>query len=45
MLEALDGEMEEGRAHFEQRVELRVRESRDFLAEELVRVARLRGMK
>jgi hypothetical protein len=45
VLEALEAEVEEGRSHFEQRVELRVRESRDFLAEEVVRVARLRGMK
>jgi hypothetical protein len=45
VLGALEAEMEEGRGHFEQRVELRVRESRDFLAEEMVRVARLRGMK
>jgi CheY-like chemotaxis protein len=45
VLEVLEAEVEEGRGHFEQRVELRVRESRDFLAEELVRVARLRGMK
>jgi CheY-like chemotaxis protein len=41
VLEALEAEVEEGRSHFE----LRVRESRDFLAEEVVRVARLRGMK
>jgi predicted Zn finger-like uncharacterized protein len=45
VLEALAGEVKEGRSHFDQRVELRVRESRDFLAEEVVRVARLRGMK
>jgi CheY-like chemotaxis protein len=45
VLEALEAEVEEGRSHFEQRVELRVRESRDFLADEIVRVARLRGMK
>jgi hypothetical protein len=45
VLEALESEVEEGRSHFEQRVELRVRQSRDFLAEEVVRVARLRGMK
>jgi len=44
VLEALDAELEEGRSHFVQRVDLRVRESRDFLAEEVVRVARLRGM-
>jgi predicted Zn finger-like uncharacterized protein len=45
VLEVLEAEMEEGRSHFEQRVKLRLRESRDFLAEEIVRVARLRGMK
>jgi hypothetical protein len=45
VLEALEAEVDEGRSHFEQRVEPRVRESRDFLAEEIIRVARLRGMK
>jgi predicted Zn finger-like uncharacterized protein len=45
VLEVLEAEMEEARGHFDQRVELRVRESRDFLVEEIVRVARLRGMK
>jgi predicted Zn finger-like uncharacterized protein len=45
VLEAMGAEMEEGRAHFRERVPERVRERRDFLAEELLRVARLRGMK
>jgi CheY-like chemotaxis protein len=44
VVEALDGEMEEARAHFCQRIDAGVRESRDFLAEELLRVARKRGM-
>ena len=44
-LEALDAELDEGRAHFRERIPERVRERRDFLGEELVRVARARGMK
>jgi hypothetical protein len=44
VVEALDGEMEEARAHFCQRIDAGVRESRDFLVEELLRVARKRGM-
>jgi hypothetical protein len=36
-------ELEEGRAHFRERIPERVRERRDFLGEELLRVARLRG--
>jgi hypothetical protein len=44
VVEALDSEMEEARAHFCQRIDARVRESRDFLVEELVRVAQKRGM-
>jgi hypothetical protein len=36
-------ELEEGRAHFRERISERVRAQRDFLGEELVRVARLRG--
>jgi hypothetical protein len=44
VIEALDGEMEEARAHFRQRIDAGVRESRDFLSEELLRVARQRGM-
>jgi len=39
VLEAMDGELEEGRALFAQRVDARVREERDFLADELRRVA------
>jgi hypothetical protein len=45
VLEAMEGDMQEGRALFVQRIDPRVRESRDFLAEELLRVARQRGMK
>jgi len=41
---AMAAEMEEGRAHFRERIAERIRERRDFLGEELVRVARLRGM-
>jgi hypothetical protein len=36
-------EMEEGRAHFRERISERVRGQKDFLGEELARVARLRG--
>jgi hypothetical protein len=44
VLEALRDELQEGRALFRERIDPRVREERDFLAEELVRVARARGM-
>jgi predicted Zn finger-like uncharacterized protein len=43
VLEAMSIEMEEGRAHFRERIPERVRERKDFLGEELLRVARLRG--
>jgi hypothetical protein len=45
VLEAMEGDMQEGRALFIQRIDAGVRESRDFLADELLRVARQRGMK
>ncbi|HYB11870.1 MAG TPA: hypothetical protein VEG67_00270, partial [Myxococcota bacterium] len=45
VLEMLDPDLEEGRALFRQRIDARVREERDHLAEELVRVARTRGMR
>jgi predicted Zn finger-like uncharacterized protein len=45
VVEAMAAEMEEGRAHFRERIAERIRERKDFLGEELVRVARLRGMK
>ena len=41
--EVLSAEMEEGRSHFMQRVDPRVRDERDFLNEELLRVARSRS--
>jgi predicted Zn finger-like uncharacterized protein len=43
--QAFDAEMQEGRGHFAQRIDARVRETRDFLTEELLRVARARGMR
>jgi predicted Zn finger-like uncharacterized protein len=43
-LEALSNELEEGRALFRERIDARIREERDFLADELARVARTRGM-
>ena len=45
VVEMLDPDLEEGRALFRQRIDARVREERDHLAEELVRVARTRGMR
>lgn len=45
VIEALEAELEEGRALFRERVEAPVRELRDFLSDELLRVARTRGMK
>ena len=44
VIELLDTELDEGRGLFEQRVAPELRTGRDFLAEELVRVARSRGM-
>ena len=44
VVELLAAELDEGRSLFESRVEPKLRETRDFLAEELVRVARARGM-
>ena len=43
--ESFESEMQEGRGHFAQRIDARVREMRDFLGEELLRVARARGMR
>jgi len=40
----MDGEIEEGRVLFAQRIPEHVREERDFIVEELLRVARERGM-
>jgi predicted Zn finger-like uncharacterized protein len=42
VLAAMDSELEEGRGLFAQRIDARVRESRDFLTEEMLRVARMR---
>jgi hypothetical protein len=44
VLEALEGDMADGRAHFASRVPEHVRNSRDFLADELIRVAKSRGL-
>jgi len=43
-VEALRDELEEGRALFRERIDARIREERDYLADELERVARSRGM-
>ena len=45
VIEALEAEIAEGRGLFQQRVGASLREERDFLSDELVRVARMRGMK
>jgi predicted Zn finger-like uncharacterized protein len=42
VLAAMDNDLEEGRGLFAQRIDARVRESRDFLTEEMLRVARMR---
>jgi CheY-like chemotaxis protein len=42
VLAAMDSELHEGRGLFAQRIDARVRESRDFLIEEMLRVARMR---
>ena len=42
--EAMTAELAEGRSLFVGRVDSRVRDQRDFLVEELLRVARERGM-
>jgi CheY-like chemotaxis protein len=42
VLAAMDNELEEGRDLFAQRIDARVRGSRDFLEEEMLRVARMR---
>jgi hypothetical protein len=45
VIASFESEMQEGRGHFAQRIDARVREQRDFLGEELLRVARARGMR
>ncbi len=42
-VEALAAEISEGRAHFDKRIDAPVRETKDFLGEEILRVARNRG--
>jgi hypothetical protein len=42
--QTMDHEIEEARALFRDRIDERVREERDYIVEELVRVARERGM-
>ena len=44
VVEAMDDQIEEGRVLFAQRIDERVRAERDFIVEELLRVARERGM-
>ena len=44
MARAMTPELDEGRALFEQRIDAQVRGQTDFLMEELLRVARARGM-
>ncbi len=41
---AMSGDLDEGRSLFAQRIDARVRESRDFLTEELLRVAEMRRL-
>jgi predicted Zn finger-like uncharacterized protein len=43
VVEALDGDLAEGRHLFQERIDARVRSERDYLAEELLRVAQSRG--
>jgi predicted Zn finger-like uncharacterized protein len=45
VVEALDGDLSEGRHLFQERIDARVRGERDFLADELLRIAKQRGMK
>jgi predicted Zn finger-like uncharacterized protein len=45
VVEALDGDLAEGRHLFQERIDARIRGERDYLADELVRVAKQRGMK
>jgi predicted Zn finger-like uncharacterized protein len=44
VMEVLEADLADGRAHFAARVPERVRQARDFLGDELLRVARSRGM-
>ena len=42
--QAMSGDLDEGRGLFVERIDERVREERDYLGDELLRVARARGM-
>ncbi len=44
VLESMRDELQEGRALFRERIDVQVRDERDFLADELVRVARARSV-
>jgi CheY-like chemotaxis protein len=45
VVEAMDGDLDEGRSLFRQRIDPRVQAERDYLNDELLRVARVRGMR
>jgi predicted Zn finger-like uncharacterized protein len=45
VVEALDADLAEGRHLFQERIDARVRAERDYLADELLRVAKQRGLK
>ncbi len=45
VVQALDGDLAEGRHLFQERIDARVRGERDYLADELLRVAKQRGPK
>jgi len=45
VVQAMSGDLAEGRALFDERIDPRVRAERDYLTDELVRSAKLRGMK
>jgi predicted Zn finger-like uncharacterized protein len=45
VLEAMAGDLSEGRALFDERIDPRVRAERDYLKDELLRNAKLRGMR
>lgn len=45
VLKQMEPDLIEGRAHFNAQIDARVRAEKDYLAEELLRVARMRGMR
>lgn len=45
VLKQMEPDLVEGRAHFNAQIDARVRAEKDYLAEELLRVARMRGMR